>query len=95
MNHAGSSIDDDNNYWVNASYPVRSTPPAPVPQLWRRLVRGYLFLQASQAIALKWGRLLRTYFGIRRLQLVFHTTGSALQDVSDAARQRARRIYPT
>ena len=53
--------------------------------------------QAATA-TLRWGRLLRRYLGIRKLQLYFATIGEYLQErtgaVTEEARRRASRTYP-
>ena len=49
-------------------------------------------------VALKWGRLLRKYFGFRKLQLYYHTIGCHLQSgqgaILESARKRLSKLYP-
>ena len=45
------------------------------------------------AVVAKWARLLRKYFGIKRQQWIFHSTGSALKLVSKQARDRLSETY--
>ena len=47
----------------------------------------------SEEAVHQWQRLLRKYWGIKRLQWVFHGCGSALQDVSKEARERLSATY--
>ena len=51
--------------------------------------------------ARNWGRLLRKYCGVRRLQLIYHSTGAALQSagayslgIQESARERLSRTWP-
>ena len=53
--------------------------------------------QAATA-TLRWGRFLRRYLGIRKLQLDSATIGQFLQDrtgaITEEARKRAAKVYP-
>ena len=40
-----------------------------------------------------WARLLRKYWGIKRQQWIFHSTGEALKMVNEAARERLSKTY--
>jgi hypothetical protein len=56
--------------------------------------REQLGSEESQRIADSWGRLLRKYLGIRRLQQIFAATGQALRDQSREALDRTLRVFP-
>ena len=47
----------------------------------------------NENVAARWARLLRKYFGTRRQQLIFSSTGQALQLVAKEARDRVSRTY--
>ena len=50
-------------------------------------------LDKAQRCADSWARLIRKYWGVRRLQLIFSTTGQALQQYEASARSRVATIY--
>ena len=56
--------------------------------------REQLGTEDSQRVADSWGRLLRKYLGIRRLQQIFAATGQALRDQSRQALDRTSRLFP-
>ena len=48
----------------------------------------------SLSIVLKWAKLLKKYWGIRKLQCVFHGTGKYLgEQVSKECRERLSKVY--
>ena len=50
--------------------------------------------EKEEKVALKWAKLLKKYWGIKRLQWIFHGTGSYLNElVSKECRDRLFRTY--
>ena len=56
-------------------------------------LEGSLEEQRPSQAAHQWQRLLRKYWGIKRLQWLYHGCGSALQLVSEEARVRLSATY--
>ena len=52
-----------------------------------------LLEEINENVAARWARLLRKYFGTRRQQLIFSSTGQALQWATKDARDRVSRTY--
>ena len=54
---------------------------------------GTAVQQELRPVLRSWARLLRKYWGIKRQQLIFHSTGEALKLVNEAARERLSKTY--
>ena len=52
-----------------------------------------IFRPSLTKATLRWGYLLQKYLKIRKLQLLFHNTGTFLQLISDTARNRVSKTY--
>ena len=50
-------------------------------------------IERAHHCAQSWARLLRKYWGLRRLQFIFSTTGQALQQYEANARIRVADVY--
>ena len=53
-----------------------------------------LLVEYNKKVAAKWARLLRKYWGARRQQLIFNSSGRVLQNITQEARDRVSRMYP-
>ena len=50
--------------------------------------------EKEREVANKWAKLLRKYWGIRRLQVIFCVTGNYINEsVSKECRERLKRVY--
>lgn len=62
------------------------------------IIEGQDVPAEALATVAKWGRLLRKYWKVRKVQLLFSATGEYLRTataiVSEEARKRVSRLYP-
>ena len=50
--------------------------------------------EKEEKVALKWAKLLKKYWGIKKLQCIFHGTGKYLNEqVSKECRERLSKVY--
>jgi hypothetical protein len=64
-----------------------------IPRPLMELEREQLGSEDSQRVVDSWGRLLRKYLGIRRIQQIFAACGAALRDQNRQALNRTSRVF--